>query len=61
MDASNPHRANNFPAAGERRQVVRYPLAGSVRFQWITDDGKAVDAVGITSDIGRGGLFVTIN
>jgi|SRR5664279_1078938 len=42
----------------DRRKTVRYLIAGAVRFQWLAANGEWEDVVGITSDIGKGGVFI---
>jgi hypothetical protein len=43
---------------GDRRQCVRYRIAGAVQFQWHGKDGLSHDGFGITRDIGKGGVFI---
>lgn len=43
---------------GDRRQSVRYRMAGAVQFQWQAKDGQWHDAMGITRDIGKSGVFI---
>jgi len=43
---------------GERRQSVRYPIAGEVLFQWKVAGRKWSEARGLTRNIGINGVFV---
>jgi len=52
---------NGSSSAGyrkERRRGVRYRISGMVWFQWQAPDGQRYEAIGITHDIGKAGLFV---
>jgi|BarGraIncu00222A_1022003.scaffolds.fasta_scaffold319518_2 hypothetical protein len=40
------------------RKTERYLISGTVRFQWLAANGEWEDAVGISSDIGKAGVFV---
>jgi hypothetical protein len=42
----------------DRRKSVRYPITGLVQFQWRASDGRWHDGIGITRDIGKGGVFI---
>ena len=48
--------ANTCP--NDRRKTVRYLIIGTVRFEWQAVDGEWYDALGMTHNIGRAGLFV---
>ena len=44
--------------SGDRRQSARYPLIGTVSFQWKMADGSWCEATGLTGNIGKSGLFI---
>jgi hypothetical protein len=47
----------SIPANGKRK-YVRYRITGVVSFEWLASDGQRCNAIGITRDIGRGGVFI---
>jgi hypothetical protein len=44
--------------ASDRRRAPRYPIAAAARFERQDASGRWHEAIGITRDIGRAGLFV---
>lgn len=42
----------------DRRQSVRYSIAGTALFQWKAVNGIWCEATGLTSNIGKAGVFV---
>jgi hypothetical protein len=48
---SNAHRE-------DRRKTIRFPIIGAVQFQWQARDGQWHNDIGITRDIGKGGVFI---
>jgi hypothetical protein len=44
------------PYREDRRANLRYPISGLVQFQWRGADGH--DTIGVTRDIGKGGVFI---
>ena len=42
----------------DRRKSERYPISGLVEFQWRGTDKQWHDAIGITRDMGRAGVFI---
>ena len=41
-----------------KRKSVRFPITGTVRFEWQTADGQWYEGIGITDNIGKGGVFI---
>jgi hypothetical protein len=50
--------ALEFARSRERREKVRYPIAGAVSFQWKSQDGQQHEARGVTRNIGKAGAFI---
>jgi hypothetical protein len=48
--------ANTCP--NDRRKTLRYLITGAVRFEWQAVDGQWYKDIGITHDIGKGGVFI---
>jgi hypothetical protein len=57
VDQSPPYPTTNTNA-DDKRKAVRYLISGTVQFQWLAANGEWEEAVGITRDIGKSGLFV---
>lgn len=55
-NSAKPPTATNRP--DDRRKSARYLIKGGVWFTWRAADGERCNAVGITRDIGRGGLLI---
>jgi hypothetical protein len=41
-----------------KRHIIRYSITGAVWFEWQAADGQWYDGIGITRDIGKGGVFI---
>jgi hypothetical protein len=58
----NMYNPPQYPTANtcpnDRRKTVRYLITGAVRFEWQAVDGQWYDDIGITHDIGKGGVFI---
>lgn len=57
MDKSIRYSSANIHR-GDRRTSERYPISGLVEFQWQATDKQWHDAIGVTRDMGKDGLFV---
>ena len=57
MDESEEHSITNSSKEGKRK-AIRHWITGVVQFQWRSADGQWHDALGMTRDIGKAGLFV---
>lgn len=57
MDESDEYSTTN---SGKelKRKTVRHSITGTVEFQWQAVDGRWHDGIGITRDIGKGGVFI---
>lgn len=56
------HKTSQNPSSPDypedRRSSIRYLISGAARFQWQASDGQWHDAIGITQNIGKTGLFI---
>ena len=57
MDESDEYSTTDAKSKDKRR-IFRYSITGAVQFQWRAADGQGYDDVGITHDIGKGGVFI---
>ena len=57
MDESGEYSTTDAKSKDKRR-IFRYSITGAVQFQWRAADGQWYDDVGITHDIGKGGVFI---
>jgi hypothetical protein len=57
MDESDEHSITNS-SNEDKRKDIRHSITGIVQFQWRSADGQWHDALGMTRDIGRGGVFI---
>jgi hypothetical protein len=57
MDESDENSASGIKAEDKRR-TIRYSITGAVRFEWKAVDGQRYEGIGITRDIGKGGVFI---
>jgi len=57
---SRHHNSTDSPTrdSSDRRKTPRYPIAAAARFERQDASGRWQEAIGITRDIGRAGLFV---
>ena len=53
-----PERSTENTYPEDRRQSLRYTISGLVEFRWRARNGQWQDAIGITRDTGKAGLFV---
>ena len=42
----------------DKRSIIRYSITGIVQFEWQAVDNQWYDGIGITLDIGKGGVFI---
>ncbi len=57
VNESNQH--SGTPAdPKDNRKSARYLITGMVQFEWQAADGQWYDGIGITRDIGKGGVFI---
>jgi hypothetical protein len=57
MDESDEQFITNS-SEENRRKSVRHSITGPVHFQWQAVGGRWYDGIGITRDIGKGGVFI---
>jgi hypothetical protein len=57
MNEPNQHQTTGANPE-DNRQTVRYPITGMVQFKWQAVDGQSYHGIGLTRDIGRGGVFI---
>ena len=57
MDEPDEHSTSNTKPEDKRR-IIRYSITGMVEFEWQAVDGQWHDDIGITRDIGKGGVFI---
>ena len=59
---SDMNESNQRPTTGadpeDKRKSARHLITGMVQFKWQAVDGQWYEGIGITSDIGKSGVFI---